>query len=318
MNPPERSILIIGCGAIGGLFAAYLDPVAKVTVFDVDPAWMERVRSEGLRITGRTQKRVRPRAVSDPDELRGDRFDAMIFLVKSQHTAAAAGTVLAAVSEPSLLVTFQNGMGNAEALAQSCAWPVAHGMTLEAARLHPDGSIEHLIHGPSSWLGPVRGSLEGVQWLGELLDRSGIPTRTVADPRGAIWSKFIFNAVMNPIGALVGGVNAARYQSPEVCAVIDAMADECRQLARAKGITLSSDPLEMVKKTRSGELPITRHAGSMALDLEAGRETEIESLTGYVVREALALGIQVPVTQTVYRLLKGLELATRIRNSPGA
>jgi len=318
MNPPERSILVIGCGAIGGLFAACLDAVARVTVFDVDPARMERVRNEGLCITGRTQKLARPRAVSNPAELRGARFDAMIFLVKSQHTAAAATAVLAAVSEPSLLVTFQNGMGNAEALVQSSSCSVAHGMTVEAARLNADGSIEHLIHGPSSWLGPVRGSLEDVQWLGALLDRSGIPTRTVADPRGAIWSKFIFNAVMNPVGALVGGVNAARYQSPEVCAVIDAMAEECLQLARAKGITLSSDPLEMVKKTRAGELPITRHGGSMALDLEAGRETEIESLTGYVVREALALGIQIPVTQTVYRLLKGLELATRIRNSPAA
>jgi 2-dehydropantoate 2-reductase len=132
------------------------------------------------------------------------------------------------------------------------------------------------------------------------MTKSGLPTKTVADPRGAIWGKFIFNSVMNPVGAIVQGVNAARYEVPEVRALIDDMAAECVRVAEALGVRLEFDPMYLVKKFRSGEVPLSKHAGSMAQDLEAGRETELEGMTGYVVRKAKELGVPVPVTESVY------------------
>jgi 2-dehydropantoate 2-reductase len=79
---------------------------------------------------------------------------------------------------------------------------------------------------------------------------------------------------MNPIGAIVMGVNAARYDVPEMRALIDDMAAECVNVAEALGIKLEFDPMYLVKKIRSGEVPLTKHGGSMA-DIEAGRETEL-------------------------------------------
>ena len=84
----------------------------------------------------------------------------------------------------------------------------------------------------------------------------------------------------------------------------------------AQGIELMFDPMHLVKKTREGELPITKHASSMALDVAAGLDTEIEAITGYMVRKAKSLGIPVPVTETVYRLAKGVEYAAKVKRQP--
>ena len=186
-------------------------------------------------------------------------------------------------------------------------------MSFVAARYDGPGRVHHLVHGEDSWLGPARDGLGSVAWLGDLMTKSGIRTRVVPDPRGAIWGKFIFNSVMNPIGAIVMGVNAARYDVPEMRALIDDMAAECIRVAEAQGIRLEFDPMYLVKKIRAREAPLTKHAGSMALDLEAGRETELEAMTGYVVKKAKELGVPVPVTESVYRLAKGVEYAARAK-----
>jgi len=216
-----------------------------------------------------------------------------------------------------VLVTFQNGMGNEELLMGLTDLDVAHGVSFEAARYDGPGRVHHLVHGEDSWLGPSRGKVETIAWLGELMTKSGLPTRVVADPRGAIWGKFIFNSVMNPVGAIVMGVNAARYEVPEVRALIDDMAAECLRVAEALGIKLEFDPMYLVKKIRAGESPLTKHAGSMAQDIEAGRETELEAMTGYVVRKAKELGVPVPVTESVYRMAKGVEYAAKTKRAGG-
>ncbi len=313
----RKHILIVGAGAMGGLYAAYLGKVADVAVLDTNRAHVEAIRKDGLKLTGRTESSTKLAAFASAAEMGKRRFDAAIILVKSQATEAAFASIRPALEGRPVLVTFQNGMGNEELLARISDLEVAHGVSFEAARYDGPGRIRHLIHGEDSWLGPARGKVESIAWLGELMTRSGLPTKVVADPRGAIWGKFIFNSVMNPIGAIVQGVNAARYDVPEMRALIDDMAAECIRVAEAQGIKLEFDPMYLVKKTRAGELPLTQHAGSMAQDLEAGRETELEAMTGYVVRKAMELGVPVPVTESVYRMAKGVEYAARAKRANG-
>jgi len=313
----RRKILIVGAGAIGGLYAARLAGLAEVVVLDTNDAHVEAICSRGLIVTGLTESTTPLAAFATAAEMGRRRFDAVIMLVKSQATESAFRSIEPALEGRPVLVTFQNGMGNEEALMGISDLDVAHGVSFEASRYDGPGRLHHLVHGEESWLGPSRGSVESVAWLGELMTRSGLPTKVVADPRGAIWGKFIFNSVMNPIGAIVLGVNAARYDVPEMRALIDDMAAECIRVAEALGIKLEFDPMYLVKKFRSGELPLTKHAGSMAQDLEAGRETELEAMTGYVVRKAKELGVSVPVTESVYSLAKGVEYATRAKRAGG-
>jgi 2-dehydropantoate 2-reductase len=311
---PAYEILVVGAGAMGGVYAAHGAGAAKVTVLDANAAHIGAIRAGGLRLSGVAERCARLEAFTAPEELHGRAFDAVLLLVKSQVTLQAFESLQPHLAGSPLLVSFQNGMGNVEALMGASDWDIAHGVTFEAGRYIAPGHIEHFIHGEEAWMGPARGPMPRVERLGEVFCAAGLPTRVVQDPRGAIWAKFLFNCVMNPIGALVMGENRARYEVPEMGELIDEAFAEGMAVAKAAGIALPYDPMHLVKRIRAGAAPLTRHAGSMATDIAAGRETELEFLTGYLVRKADALGVPAPATRTVYRLAKGLDYASRLRS----
>jgi 2-dehydropantoate 2-reductase len=184
---------------------------------------------------------------------------------------------------------------------------------MDAGRYVEPGCVEHLIRDGKTWIGPARGTVDDIRWFGDVLNEAGIKAEVIPDPMAAIWSKLVFNSVLNPVGALLMGDNQARYASADVQALLDDMAAEATRVVEALGGKLAFDPMDFVKKTRAGLLPIGKHAGSMSLDIARGAPTEIDELTGYIVREGERLGIPVPTCKTVYRLVKGLEIAAARR-----
>lgn len=307
-----KQVLVIGVGAIGGIVAAKLAGQAEVTGLDTNGEHARQVSEHGLVVEGISAHALRFPCVTQASDLRGRSFDAIVFLTKSKATASVLESVNRLLAYQPLLVTLQNGMGNSELLAAT-GLPVARGVTMSAGRYVAPGRVEHLVAG-TTWLGPAAGSVQDLRWFAELLVASGLPCEVIRDPMDAVWSKFVFNCVMNPVGALVGGSNAARYEVPEVRALIDEMAAECRQVVQALGGSFAFDPMAFVHKVRSGEVPRSRHAGSMALDIARGAETEIDELTGWIVAQGERLGIPVPACRTVTRLVKGLEYAARERH----
>jgi 2-dehydropantoate 2-reductase len=309
---PMQKTLLVGCGAMGGIFAGSLARVCDLTVYDTNAEHVRAMRVGGLRVVGVGDIMARVDAFDDARALAGRTFDAVLFLTKSSATAGALAQLRHAIAPQTLLVTLQNGMGNSEALLAVPDAPVARGVTMHAGRYVAPGCIEHLIRG-DTWLGPLRGGIEDIRWFAELLNAAGLRAELLPDPMPAVWSKFVFNSVMSPVGALLLGDNAARFESAHVRALIDDMAAECMRTVEALGGSFAFDPMEFVKKVRTGELPMSKHAGSMALDIARGAPTEIDELTGYVVAQAERLGVAVPACKTVYRLVKGLEWPPRER-----
>ena len=305
-------ILIVGCGAIGGLFASALTKAAEVTALDANAEHVAAIKRDGLRVIGKSPRTARFDITSDVEGLRGKSFDAILFLIKSKATAAVLARLRPALTGSPVLVTLQNGMGNAEVLLDVPDAIVARGATMNAGRYVEPGVVENLIEG-KTWLGPARGRVEDIAGLGATLNEAGMATEIVADPMGAVWSKFVFNCVMNPLGALMMGDNAARHNVPEMRVLVDDMAAECMAVIEALGGRFAFPPMEFVAKIRAGEVPLSKHAGSMALDIGRGAPTEIDELTGFIVREGDRLGIAVPNCRAVYRLVKGLELASQAR-----
>src|SRR5882724_12478969 len=112
----RKHILIVGAGAIGGLYAAYLAKVADVAVLDTNRAHVAAIHSDGLILSGRTETTTRLTAFASAAEMGKRRFDAAIILVKSQATESALRSIQPIIEGRPLLVTFQNGMGNEELL----------------------------------------------------------------------------------------------------------------------------------------------------------------------------------------------------------
>ena len=305
-------ILIVGCGAIGGLFATALSKAADVTGFDANADHVAAIKRDGLRVTGKSPRVARFVITGNVEDLRGKNFDAIFFLIKSKATAAVLAQLRPVLAGNPVLVTVQNGMGNAEVLLDVPNAIVARGATMNAGRYVEPGVVENLIEG-KTWLGPTRGSVDDIAALGATMNAAGMVTEIVADPMGAVWSKFVFNCVMNPLGALMMGDNAARHNVAEMRALTDDMAAECMAVIEALGGRFAFPPMEFVAKIRAGEVPLSKHAGSMALDIAHGAPTEIDELTGFIVREGDRLKIPVPNCRTVARLVKGLELASQTR-----
>jgi 2-dehydropantoate 2-reductase len=109
------------------------------------------------------------------------------------------------------------------------------------------------------------------------------------------------------------GENAPRHNSPEMRALIDDMAAECMTVVQVLGGSFAFPPMDFVAQVRSGAIPMSKHAGSMALDIARGGPTEIDELTGFIVAAGERLKVPVTACKTVYRLVKGLELAARGR-----
>ncbi|HLW47886.1 MAG TPA: 2-dehydropantoate 2-reductase [bacterium] len=304
-------ILIVGCGAVGGIFAARLARICEVTVLDPWTAHIDAIASRGLRVTvpaGSHHETIeaRPAAVASASALRGAAFTHALIAVKGPHTreaVVAARTLL----DRAVVLTLQNGLGNAETIAAACAAPVCHGVTMNAGEVTSPGNIAQTEVGPT-WLGPMpdRAALPDAQGWGALLARAGLESHVLADPRGTIWSKLIFNAAVNPLPVVTGLRLAAVYAHPETYALLRTLVDEGKAVAAARGITLAVDPAVVVDEHRALGATHT-HQGSMKQDIDRGWPTELEFLTGALITEADRAGVPVPGLRTVYRLVKAIE-----------
>ena len=149
-----------------------------------------------------------------------------------------------------------------------------------------------------------------------MIERSGLKARAFRDLRPAQWSKLIFNATVNAVAALTGLPHDAHFadeSSPSALGhLVHALVDEGKVVAAAAGIELHEDPWEMnVLATRRG----SAHYPSMLEDVEARRPTEIELITGSLVREAERLHVPVPLHTTLYRLIRAKEASWNITGS---
>ena len=144
--------------------------------------------------------------------------------------------------------------------------------------------------------------------LGELVSSSGLKAETFPDLAPARWSKLIFNATVNAVAALTGLRHDAHFAREETPAdlghLVHDLIDEGKAVAAAAGIELYEDPWEMnVHATQRGHA----HYPSMLEDVEAHRATEIDLITGSLVREAERHGVPVPLHTALYRLVKAKE-----------
>jgi 2-dehydropantoate 2-reductase len=309
-------VCVVGAGVIGSLYAAHLSRVAEVWVLTRRPEHARALESEGLEVTGRASFTGRVRATDDPAEL--PEPDVAIVATKATGLEGAAGA-LEGRFPSATVVTVQNGLGAEQIVRRHGQWPLVSGVTFMSGTRHDDTHVEYILD-TETWLGPYNGiPYENVQELATLIERSGLKARAFADLKPAQWSKLIFNATVNAVAALTGLPHdphfAAEAQPADLGHLVHGLIDEGKAVAAAAGIDLHEDPWEMnVLATRRG----SAHYPSMLEDVEAHRPTEIELITGSLVREAERLGVPVPLHQTLYRLIKAKEESWKLtRESKG-
>jgi 2-dehydropantoate 2-reductase len=297
-------ICVVGCGAVGSLFAANLAQLDDVEVwaYDASRPHVDAINANGLRLSGAGEVVGRLRATTDASELPPCDFG--IVATKAMHTDAAIAATAHAFAD-GYVATVQNGIGNEETLARHVA-RVIRGTTFPAGKIVEPGHVQWDVKGDTT-LGPFRETpLDEVQRLADACTRGGMPTSAVADARGPQWRKVIFNASTNPIGALTGLTHGRVCERPDLRALVSGLVDEGKAVAAAQGIVLDADPEELIDHAAKPEVAYD-HKASMLQDVEARRQTEIDYLNGGIVGFGREHGVPTPLNEAIWALVKGVE-----------
>jgi len=310
---PVQSVCVIGAGVIGGLYAAHLARVADVSVLTRREEQARALREDGLRISGKHDFTTHVRAVADPAELPD--FDLGIVATKATQLEESAAR-LAGRFPGATLMTIQNGIGAEEIVRRHGEWSLISAVTFMSGVRRSDTHVEYELD-TATWMGPYAGTqtpYAAVEQMRDLLLESELRAEAFPDLVPAQWSKLVFNATVNTVAALTGlphvGLFAREDAPTDLGRLVHELMDEGKQVAAAAGVELYEDPWEMnVHAVRRGETQKSdyAHLPSMLEDVLARRPTEVDFITGALVREAERLGVPVPLHRTMYRLVKGLE-----------
>ena len=295
---------VIGCGAVGSLFAAHLatQDDLEVWAYDVSKEHVDAINSEGLRLTGVGEVHSHPRATTDPVEL--PPLDFGIVATKGMHTHAAVEACADALAGGAAC-SVQNGVGNEEVIGQFVP-RVIRGTTFPAGRVLGPGLVQWDTAG-KTWIGPFEpkpAEMDQVRTLAAILTRSGMETLALEDARGAQWTKLIFNAASNAICSLTGLPHGRAAVHEDVRWVMDGIIEEGKAVAARLGVEMETDPADLLES--SIEVAF-EHKPSMLQDVLAQRPTEIDFLNGGIVRFGEEAGVPTPFNRAAWALVRGLE-----------
>jgi 2-dehydropantoate 2-reductase len=287
---------------IGSLYAGHLARVCEVSVLCRREEHARALNEQGLTVSGRHAFTSRVVAATDPAEL--PEPELAIVATKGTELASAAAR-LEGHWPATAVMTVQNGLGAEDVFPGR---RVISAVTFMSGTRHSDAHVEYILD-TETWLGPYGDTpYELVEETAALIVESGLKAQAFRDLRPAQWSKLIFNATVNAVAALTGLPHdphfAAREQLSDLGYLVQDLMDEGKRVAEAAEVELHEDPWEMnVLATQRG----SRHYPSMLEDVEAHRPTEIDHITGALVREADRLGVAVPLHTALYRLVKARE-----------
>ncbi len=285
-------IQIMGAGALGSLFGAFLLKAGFDVVFVARGEQLKALQSRGLEVSGLMEEHFDVTALDRPVD-----SDLVFLTVKAYDTENAArqleGTRFRAIC------SLQNGVGNEEILARHFE-NVVGGVTTYGANLREPGHVVYAGEG-TTLLGDFRGS--GAEEFELVLREAGVNVEVVEDIERRIWEKACINAVINPITAVCRVRNGKIVEVPELWEVARRIARECREVMGRMGYDVDVEGV-----ARDVAVRTAMNRSSMLQDIEKGRRTEIDFINGAFVRRARELGIDATYNEIMVKLVRGIEL----------
>ena len=306
MKAPRLNIMVIGAGAMGSLFGGRLALAGhNVTLIEVWQEHIDAINSQGLTLDLVGETYVAHCVAARPEDFTGP-IDFAILFTKSYQSRAALAAVGQAIQADTPMLTLQNGLGNVETIAE---W-LAHDQIIAGTTTFPS-----VLEGPGKIASPGAGKTrimtasgrrtQSLERIASTLDQAGLHCEIDENVEATIWEKIAFNAALNTLTTVARAPVKVIADSDHGRDLAGKVVEEVLSVARAQGI-----PVNGAAVAASVEMALRdhrEHKPSMLQDLLAGRRTEIDSINGAVVRQAAQLNITVPVTETLWRLVKLIE-----------
>lgn len=314
-------VLVFGAGGVGSVVGGFLARTGH-DVSLLGRAWhLDVIEKQGLVITGiwgdyRIKAFELFRSVADVYK-KNPSFDLIILTVKSYDTQKASKELLPLMSEKTMLLSLQNGLGNIETILQAGVQPENYlaGRVIFGADLSP-GVVKVTVNADSVRIGELPGVTTKVSafQIARAFAGAKIPTEAVPDILTYIWAKVIYNCALNAICSLHEMPYGKVLESAQTRVQMERVIRECYAVGLAKRVPLDPFNVEafmdlLVRKL----IPSTAaHFPSMFQDLKRGKRTDIDALNGAISRYAKELGIPTPENEKLARQIHELE-ATSVK-----
>ena len=295
---------------MGGMLAA---AGHEVTFFGIGEH-VRAVADSGLNMEGLWGERhVQVACATEiPEQI--DPPDWVVLAVKSTDTREALTRVLPKLGRTLGVFCPQNGIGNEEIIAELVGWDrTLAGMVIIGFEIVRPGRVRVTVSADSVKVGRLSGPVDDqVKAFANLLQTAGVPTEAVDRVERFKWAKLLYNAALNPLGAILR-VPYGRLVEEAPWGIIRRQVIEAFAVLSKAGISVAwPDAESYLRHLETVQIPATAgHRASMLQDLDAGRRTEIDSLNGVLVRKGKELDIEVPVNETLVRLIRSLESCPR-------
>lgn len=326
-TPPR--VLIVGCGAVGGVIAAHLfDQGNDVTVLSANPLVADAVNMNGLQVRGdELSAAVRGRVLRAPPQ-DAPPFDYVLLATQPFEVVQAARRLLPVLAPRGAMVCLQAGLCDERVVA--VAGPE---QTLGAVVTWSASTPEPGVYERTSAGGFVLGRLDGADdprlgELGRLLEAVG-PSSITSNLAGARWSKLALDAALWSIGLLGGARLGLLARHRFVRRLSLELITEAVRVAREVGVELPVLPgtldLEWIALTdderveRGTPSLQAKHAllravcdrsrrlcSPMLAAFERGDPPAVELLSGEVVWSGSQLGVPTPVSYAMCEQVQAL------------
>lgn len=304
----------MGAGALGSILGGFLARAGHRVTLVGRQAHMDAIRDHGLTITGiwGNHTIAGMAACTSVEEAPDRDFDVVFIAVKSYDTAEAIAQVAPVLGEDTLVCSYQNGLGNAEAIAAVSGWArVVEAMVIFGVHIPDPGHVAVTVFARPAALGTYAGGPPParVRALADSLDAAGLPTVYSGQIAGELWRKVAYNSALNGLCALLDAPYGKLPELPETRAIMEEVVRELYAVAAARGIAMDpATPADYMALFYEKLVPPTAaHYGSTHEDFRLARKTEVDALNGAIVRFGEEAGVDCPVNRTITGLVKARE-----------
>ena len=299
-------IIVLGSGSIGSLYGAFLSTIKENEVILVGRnPHVAAIRANGLHIQGiMGEHQFYLNAVEDVSEI--EEADLILLTTKTYDTIPAIKTAKHLIDNGAYTMLIQNGLGTEERVAEELnTTKVLRATTCMGALRVGPGIVDATGCGLTELGSRYPENRAFVMKVTNMLKKCGFNVRPSENIEGVVWTKTLVNCGINPVGALTGFKNGEVYKNPQLRGLVVRLVEEAVEIVKALGIELTTeDPVRYALGTAKAT---SDNINSMLQDIRAGKRTEIDSITGEIIRLGRELGIKTPSNESVYALIKAIE-----------
>lgn len=295
-------VAILGAGAVGLCIAAKLSRVCEVHAVSRN-RHSEAIKNRGFVMTGLwgEDKYLFSCSETLPE---GEKYDFIIITSKSNATRSICEQFKSAIHNTPV-ISLQNGIGNEEIISEFTD-KVIGGMIITGFEWRQDAYVHVSVQAAPLRLGIFpTGTDKNIEILTGLFKSAGIDVKEETNIRGAIWGKTLYNAALNPLGAIMK-VPYGKLLDENAWTIITEIVKEVFEVCKAEGVILEWDNAEKyLEFLEKNQIPSTaEHHSSMYQDLSVCKKTEIDFMNGAIIKKGEKHGIPTPVNSTLVNLIK--------------